>query len=124
MNASIDDLDLRDVLARLYVARWSGRLPADLGDSLLDLVNELTSRTQRRRDRDHWLRVAGRFWSGSPWVRAQYVHAELTAQARRPIAETLDPETFRGAVRASLLIDSRAPSRKTVARALELDTAR
>lgn len=124
MPPGTDSADLRDLVQRLSVARWSGRLPPDLGDALLDLLSGIESATERRRERDHWLRVAGRFWSGSPWVRAQYVHAELTAQARRPILETTDPETFRGAVRASLMTDPRVPSRKTVARALELDTAR
>lgn len=116
--------DLRDLVARLHVARWTGRLPPDLGDAVLDLLSGIESAAARRRDRDRWLRVAGRFWSGSPWVRARFVHAEMVAQARRPILETLDPEAFRGAVRAALLIDPRVPSRKTIARALELDTAR
>lgn len=124
MTAPTDDADLRDVVARLQVARWTGRLPRDLADSVLDLLAAIESATERRRTRDHWLRVAGRFWSGSAWVRARFVHAELVLQARRPIVETLAPETFRGAVRAALLIDSRVPSRKTIARALELDTAR
>lgn len=124
MPPGTDRADLRDLVARLNVARWTGRLPVDLADAVLDLLSGIESAATRRRDRDHWLRIAGRFWSGSAWVRARFVHAELALQARRPIVETLDPETFRGAVRAALLIDSRVPSRKTIARALELDTAR
>ena len=123
MPAPTDDADLRDVVARLQVARWTGRLPRDLADSVLDLLAAIESATERRRTRDHWLRVAGRFWSGSPWVRARYLHAELAAQSRRPIVEALHPETFRGAIRAALLTDPRVPSRKTIARALELDKA-
>ncbi len=120
-----DDTDLRELVQRLAVARWSGRLPPDLGDAVLDLLRDLESRTERKRARDYWLRRAAERFSGSAWIRAGLVHAELVAQSRARNPPCLDPDLdWRGCVRAALQVDSRVPSRKTVARALELDTAR
>lgn len=123
MRAATDDTDLRDLVARLHVARWSGRLPPDLGDALLDVLDGLASRTERRRVRDYWLRRAAERFSGSAWVRAGIVHAELIVQSRVRDPECRDPDCdWRGCVLAALRVDDRVPSRKQVARIL--DTAR
>lgn len=123
MSTAIGNTDLRDLLARLHVARWSGRLPPDLGDALLDVLDGMASRTERRRVRDYWLRRAGERFSGSAWVRAGWVHAELIAQARQRWPDCRDPDCdWRGCVLAALRVDDRVPSRKQIARIL--DTAR
>lgn len=120
MHATTDD-DLRDLVQRLHVARWTGRLPRDLGDAVLDLLRDMESRTERRRSRDYWLRRAGERFSGSAWVRAGIVHAELVTQASMRDPPCRDPDDdWRGCVHAALMIDGRVPTRKTVARILDL----
>lgn len=119
----VDTEAMPELIARLHVARWSGKLPADLGDALLDLIGELESSTQRRASRDAWLRRAGERFSGSAWVRAGIVRDEMLAQVRERRPPLRDPSVdWRGCVRAALLIDRRVPSRKQLARIL--DTAR
>ena len=123
MTAHTDDTDLRELVARLRVARWSGLLPPDLGDALLDVFDAMSSRAERRRARDYWLRRAAERFSGSAWVRAGIVHADLIAQSRQRWPECRDPDTdWRGCVSAALQVDPRVPSRKQIARIL--DTAR
>ncbi|MBK7146790.1 MAG: hypothetical protein IPH76_16875 [Xanthomonadales bacterium] len=116
----IDDRGLRDVLARLHVAAWSGRLPRDLGDCLIDIIGTMESRTQRRRERDVWLRRAASRFSGSAWVRAGIVRAELLVQAAERDAPCRDPDSdWRGCVAAARAADPRIPSRKQLARILD-----
>jgi hypothetical protein len=121
MHSVIDDDDLRDILQRLQVARWTGHLPGDLGDALLDLVGAMESPSQRRRSRDYWIQRAGERFSGSAWVRAGIVHAELVAQSRDRNAPCRDPDIdWRGCIRAALMVDPHIPSRKQVARILDI----
>ena len=120
MRTAIDDPGLRDVLARLHVAAWSGQLPRDLGDALIDIIGTMESRTQRRADRDRWLRRAGSRFSGSAWIRASIVRAELLVQAAERDAPCRDPDRdWRGCVAAARAADPRVPSRKQLARILE-----
>lgn len=121
MRTSTDAADLRDLVARLHVARWTGRLPTDLADGVLDVLGELESATARRADRNAWLRRAASRFSGSAWIKAGILRVEMLAQARQRWPECRDPDVdWRGCVRASLHIDSHIPSRKQLARILDM----
>ncbi len=114
------DADLRELVQRLNVARWTGRLPADLGDALLDVLDSLESRTQRRADRDRWLQRAASKFGGSAWTRAGIVRDELLVQSAERDAPFRDPNSdWRGCVAAARSADPRIPSRKQLARIID-----
>ena len=71
-------------LARLRVARETGRLPADVAAWALELVVGLEPAAERVAERNRLLREAAGQLSGSRWARARRLQREIEALGSHP----------------------------------------
>jgi hypothetical protein len=105
-----------DFLARFLACE---DVPVDVRRWVLGLLHEAMTPSQRRRERDRWLRAAAALTPGARWTRARELHA-MALEVASALPTTPDPHTVRGCVAtAALLCPGRTPSAKTISRVLD-----
>lgn len=93
-------------------------VPGDVRRWVIGLVVDAMKPSQRRDERDRWLRAAGALVAGAPWTRARQLHA-LALELSRALPVDPEPLTARGCVAAALLAcPGPVPSLKTIGRVM------
>lgn len=90
----------REYLARLL----AGDVSEDVRRWVIAIVYERMTPSERRDERDRWLRAAGALVAGEPWTRARKLHAIALDLGRSPIQAEPNTSTARGCVAAALLL--------------------
>lgn len=93
-------------------------VPADVRRWVTGLVLDAMTPSERRAERDRWLRAAGALVTGAPWSRARALH-ELAIELASALPVDPEPSTARGAIAMALLVTpGRVPSLKTIGRVM------
>src|SRR6185312_14623292 len=103
------------MLDRAYLARLlAAPLDADVRAWVLSLVVASMTPSERREERDRWIRAAAALVPGAAWTRARRLHA-IAAELARALPVAFDANTARGCMAAALLAcPGGTPSVKTI----------
>ena len=108
------------MLDRAYLARlMDAPLDSDLRGWLLAVVVGAMTPTERRDERDRWIRAAAALVPGAAWTRARRLRA-MAVEIARALPAHPDVGTARGCVAMALLVcPGRTPSQKTLGRIVD-----